>query len=458
MSKLGWAAFVLLGIVAAATDAATYDDSGEYEFRLTLDARALDGAFPAVLEAPGGAIDGVLHLQVDRRGRATGRLATSGGEVVLVGRQSGGDAGQRVTLKSADRRLRIRARSSGAALLGTFRDDGALTVGRGAVRVDVSAAPQLRIDVAAATRNSLKPTRRGHGTAEIGTATLPLIARTRTGFPADRVRFSGDGFVFTGRGTLGASSFTFTSWTCATHGLVLHGAQGYASFSPNGPDVVLVTASGHPVGVASDADPYLRADAGLYLADWLRWAGYSTKELDYVDYHFATAYGPGYEDMVAGLELVRDTWVNDRVYPSTVVVVAHSHGGVRAHMALEEVSDLPVGALIDLDTSSCLFNTGHALEPTPDPVSARLVGAFWVDVEDVVPDSVAWNLDVFGDDSCLGLGFEAYNDRVNVRADGSVRGIYTFESGESHGSVHAVGSRSMTEAAQWLLYVLDEVR
>ena len=64
--------------------------------------------------------------------------------------------------------------------------------------------------------------------------------------------------------------------------------------------------------------------------------------------------------------------VSGRAFPTKVVIVDHSHGGVRAHQAIQAVPDLPVRLLIDLDASSCDFNIGHPFELS-DVLGARIL-------------------------------------------------------------------------------------
>jgi hypothetical protein len=237
------------------------------------------------------------------------------------------------------------------------------------------------------------------------------------------------------------------------------GGGGGGGGAPTGaPDVALLVVSGHAFGV----DPaYLRLDAGPEIEADLEDAGWSVSTSYYVDGATAEDGFGGYADLVADLAAIRDAWAPQG---TRVVVVAHSHGGVWAHGALRAVPDLDVRALVDLDASSYGWTLLHDPAPlggAPEDEYAVGVLVSWpqypavpseptgsYDLEDVVFGSVADALEVRSGDAPL--GGEWFDEKWNVRTDGTTDGLWAYYSGGSHAEVHATGGTTLAAVRGWL--------
>lgn len=231
------------------------------------------------------------------------------------------------------------------------------------------------------------------------------------------------------------------------------------------PDVVLILQSGHAVPVASD---YLAEECGggPYLVRALadRFPTLALRSLYYSDKEASDGHGQGLDGLVADLDFLAAHWPDVRV-----CAVAHSHGGVRLHQALQALRGAPrvrIHHAVYLDTNSHLFRTGH-LDPAAVPVD-RVAPIFTqvacdspgavhptdstgasgyhphlLDLEDVVPGSVLRSLEVrlvpgsFGD---CGPFTESIlcplDNHWNVRPDGTTLGLSRAVSPDTHASVH----------------------
>lgn len=336
-------------------------------------------------------------------------------------------------------------------------DRGEIARAASSCSIDASMAAALEISMRGAVGRRFGTKSRGGGEV--------VAAGESLAFQASLVERSSDTLTVSGpvkfraSGQLGASSFAVSTWTLQGFGARLLGSGGTISFVPNPADVSLVLSSGHPAGVASDAEPYLAfpGDAGPAIAASLVRSGLDVVSYAFVDHYYGTAQGPGQDDMVATLRAIRDRDVVGRAVPTRVVVVAHSHGGVRAHQAIADVPDLPVTLLVDLDTSSCDFNLAHLLEHTPDPVGAWSIGGVAYDDEDVVWENVAFNLEVRSGELCyFSILGELFDDSYNVRDDGTHTGLYFYESNTSHGEVHDGDGATVAIVIDWILDRLFE--
>ena len=232
------------------------------------------------------------------------------------------------------------------------------------------------------------------------------------------------------------------------------------------PDVALVLVSGHQ-GLF-DGRPslsYLHEDLGPALVSDLTDAGFSVEIFYFVDSRDDTDY-PGYLGLLDRLSQVRDDWVFGVEVATRVVVVSHSHGGVWATAALRQVGDLPVAAHIALDHSSFGWDlVGHdtsaiggspqdaleieALASCPSFPGVPSEQDFFYDLEDVVMPTVAAALEVRSGDSPLGI--EMFDERWNVRLDGTLGGLSCYYSGGSHSEVHEVTGTTYPFVLSWLL-------
>lgn len=442
------------------TGGVAYANSGEFDFVVSVLEHTPAGELPVAGTLDGRAVTGSLDIDVSAEGRVIGTLSLADlGGVGLTGKLTVKRGRPHLKLRGSgvQRRLRLQlTQGVDGFYRGSVRGGRDAFAGRGVIAADPSDGEPLQARIAAATRNGFGTLRLGDGLATMGEHQIPVLAKVKQGRRFARIKFSGAGFKFTAKGTFTNQSVTFTSYKLKSHGLLLRGA-GTVPFAPNGPDVVLLLASGHTrFGEASSSHPYLSDSFGPALELALRRRGYTVATDSFVDHSTGTDFGDGLDGMIQTLAAVRDAWVHDRRFPSRVVVAAHSHGGVRAHDAILAVADLPIEALIDLDTSSCLFNTGHLFESYVDPVDRFFVDDLLYDTEDVVFPNVVNNLDVRSGEFCPSILFERYDDAVNIRLDGSRAGIWMYEANSSHSEVHSVNGTTYPVVERWLLDRLAE--
>lgn len=242
------------------------------------------------------------------------------------------------------------------------------------------------------------------------------------------------------------------------------------------PDVLIVAVSGHcnPFRCfTSYNDEYLnsggtlRAIAAPFLDRGLQVSSLAATDNFYdepVGAETPAAYG--FLSLLARLEWVRDNLVADWDDPTRIVVVGHSHGTVWAHLALhvleQEGSPVPVDVLVDLDAVSegwedkVSLGFGDAWGSVIQDYTSR-TGTVWpfeiwnsadswvvpgdaglLDIEDIVPDSVTVNLEVWSSDGT------AIRDRdPNIRLDGSTTGFARIQSVENHEGTVEPGSDSI---------------
>lgn len=170
----------------------------------------------------------------------------------------------------------------------------------------------------------------------------------------------------------------------------------------------------------------------------------------------------GFLQLIAALQTVHNDWILGFDNPTRIVIVAHSHGAVWAHMAVSVLEHIPIEYLITLDGVCTLWECEHETEvagwlaangnPFPWDISqpcGRWLAAGWpgsFDTEDVAFDNVRINLEVQSDD------LFARDDVDNLRRDGTRRGVATFfAAGEGHNDVRKDGSNA-------LAWVTDQIR
>lgn len=257
---------------------------------------------------------------------------------------------------------------------------------------------------------------------------------------------------------------------------------------PDAPDVVIFAVSGHcsPTSCVAGYNPeYLVSERATHrpLTDLFAAQGISVQVGAYSDtfYNLADpATGEvvdyGFRQLLADLEAVRDDWIADFDNPTRVIVLAHSHGTVWAHTALlllEWWGDpIPVDILIDLDGTSVGWEddlvTGFvgdtwALVIRAYDAETGMVWPFdianpgngWTvpgvsgdqGTEDIVPDSVIANLEVFNDD--FGPIDTLLRDGdPNHRRDGSQRDIFRVSSVQGHTDLTYPGTDAMNWVAE----------
>ncbi|GEM_PF-1541103 len=254
------------------------------------------------------------------------------------------------------------------------------------------------------------------------------------------------------------------------------------------PDWVVISVSGHCIPPACDVPgtnhEYLQANGtSARFADALEAWGYSTQQWAYADEFYnrdtetnellpgeGEPYVYGFLQLHEDLKFIRDTWVADFEDPTKVLVLAHSHGVVWAHTALHVVDDLSVEVAIDFDGKSLGWEGENILFDFGDDWAGTIAAyndaygvtwpfdigdaeAAWLvpgvdgaqDVEDVIPDSLTYNLEL---QAMPGILLPVPDDDDNHRLDGSSEGIIRFESqSEDHTEIH----RPDSEGVDWAL-------
>lgn len=238
------------------------------------------------------------------------------------------------------------------------------------------------------------------------------------------------------------------------------------------PDVVVFFVSGHTEEF--DGEPsfsYLHTTAGPNIVADLISAGYTVEEGYYVDDAFPVMGFGGFQNLVADMGFVRDEYVP---HGTRVVVIAHSHGGVWAHAAIRQVSDLTVTAAVDLDTSSYGWGiTGHdgqnsfiGGDPRNRFIINRVVSypqypglpsenSASYDLEDVVFQNVRFAFEVRSGELAP-AGDEWYDEKWSIREDGEVDNLFGYYSNTSHTEVHQPGSSTIPVVKSWLRARLNE--
>lgn len=428
-------------------------ESGEYSGTITLLAHGPQGTHPVSLDTAEGTFAGSANLTVDLSGRVTGFLRTTGSSIGVSGKLKVTGTTPKLVLRSPKSLgVRFRGRLGQTEASGALTDKRGLLGGSGQLLIDLSDAPPLTAEVRLAVRNGTAWKRGGFAVVFGSDGTTQVPAYSTGTASLSRVHAAGGGFLFDGKGSVAGATFQFGRFKFSAYGVSVAGTSGQFSYEPNPPDVTLILASGHPLGFASDAAPYLAdpGDAGPLIVDALVRSGHQVEWYAFVDNYYDTLNGYGYLSLVATLENVRDEYVAARAFPTKVVVVAHSHGGVRAHQAIEEVPDLPVRLLVDLDASSCDFNVGHLFEPAPDPVDAWVFGDDYYDAEDVVQANVDLALEVRSNEGCVLPMFEDYDEAYNIRIDGTRTGLFIHDAGTDHTEVHSPGP-TMVVVISWML-------
>ncbi len=248
------------------------------------------------------------------------------------------------------------------------------------------------------------------------------------------------------------------------------------------PHVLILAASGHELTVSSGPnEAYLVAEgAAGRIHDQLSADGTLVHAWDHADEFFshddlgneltpwdnANFTSFGFLHLVEDLRWVDENWIQGRETPTRLIVLAHSHGVVWAHIALHLYPDIPVDVLIDLD-GDCRAWGSDEVQGLPSDGWDQVIQQWsalnqvewafeiwnacdaWTidgidglfDIEDVVPASVATNLEV------RSAGQILFDADPNVRLDGGIDGILSLETAEGHEEVANPWSESMT----WVL-------
>jgi hypothetical protein len=244
------------------------------------------------------------------------------------------------------------------------------------------------------------------------------------------------------------------------------------------PDVVLVSVSGRTFDVAIFCppdcnEPYLAdaGDAAEAVEFDLTSRGLSVEHLPFIaalenyddddDGEFDDRFG--YLQLVADLEWIQQNWIDGAADPTRIVILAHSHGTVWAHIACSVLPQVSVEVLISLDGVCLQWADDHAAS----------IGAYYAnfgnpwswdisapcdrwsvpgvvdpqDTEDIVFDNVVAHLEVRSNGAFPFIR----DEQINHRPDGTQDDIFRFDSSnDSHSEVHAPSRESM-------LWVLDRL-
>jgi len=458
-----------MAILIAAAPAPALADEGRYSADFSFDAACPQGQFPVSIDIPSGFLTGTLSIALASTGRVTGTLTSGGSTHVVSGKHKVRWWGQKLILSGGLGRTRFKfsGRVSNGVAAGRFRDRGTIFQGRGNATIDLRAAGALRV----AFDVDMQPVGgqwfHGTGAGDVCGDAFAVVGDIREGRFDDKMWVDGPALRWKCRGGVVGTSFRATSWKLRTHGIRLAGTAATLSFAPPEPDpppeptnpaVVLLTVSGHPENLFFPA-PYLGAEYGPALLSAIRSTGITAVEEDFVDDN-STSEGDGHAGLLATMRWVRDNWVNGAARPTSVVIVAHSHGGTWAHEAIRSVPDLTITALVDLDTSSCGWSATHPFDAlfNLDPVSAYRVGDVWFDAEDVVWGNVAIALEVWSNESCIDpFANEPYDDASNIRSNGTYDGLWHYDSNDSHRGTRTVAGESYPVVRDWLLEVLESL-
>jgi hypothetical protein len=230
------------------------------------------------------------------------------------------------------------------------------------------------------------------------------------------------------------------------------------------PDFVVIGVSGHSIEPINYNPEYLGAQGTLDVyRDVILSSGHSVRTgrfADNLETYVFTETGEvaayGFLDLLETLRNINAEWIADFDNPTRIIVVAHSHGTVWAHTALhvleQEGTPMPVEFLVDIDAVSTGWETHYlgvgdewgteipaysaahgltwpfAIENAED--SWPIPGRTWLqDVEDVVPTSVATNLEIWSNDFTF-----IHDSESNHRLDGSTSNIFFSMSGVNHES------------------------
>ena len=254
------------------------------------------------------------------------------------------------------------------------------------------------------------------------------------------------------------------------------------------PDYVIMAASGHCLTNCPSfpRENLVGQGTSQRIADLLAGYGLTSVQFDYADSFFNilsngtvvlpfSAEAPvqfGFMQMLTDFVEVRDVWIRDYQDATRIIILGHSHGVVWTHTLVRLRPDVPVDFLIDLDGDSTGWEDegdplvqGDGWAPiieqyteangvTWDFPIQNAVDAWQVagidepqDIEDIVPESVGWNLEVHGD------SFALRDEDTNHRLDGSDLGIIVGDTREEHDTLDDRGSESM----DWVIARMTEI-
>ncbi len=249
------------------------------------------------------------------------------------------------------------------------------------------------------------------------------------------------------------------------------------------PDVVLLTVSGRTFSINLFCPPecnvaYLGdpSAAGEMLQTEIENMGLTVQRDDYIaaltnydDNNDNIADRFGFLQLVTDLEWIRDNWITGFTNPTRIVIYAHSHGCVWAHIAASVVPDCPIEVLASIDGVCLQWEGDHEesiedyFTANPNPWSWNIAAPCdaWIvlgessafDVEDVAFAHIKHNLEV----QSTGISFLVdliADDQDNRREDGSETGIQRLPpSSEDHTTVDEPDSAAFA----WVIDRLGEI-
>ena len=238
------------------------------------------------------------------------------------------------------------------------------------------------------------------------------------------------------------------------------------------PDVMIFTVSGHNLSGEFNQEYLLNSGTPGIFANVFIDRGFSVVLYDYVDEFYSwvdhndAPLVYGFLSLVADLEYVKAEWISNFDNPTRVIIVAHSHGDVWAHIAANLV-DIPIDFLIDFDgESTCWENDTicgsfgdrwkkvideyRAEYGDPWPFDIAEAADHWSvpgvsqpqDIEELVPDWVSYNIEIHANGYTPPI---LNDDELNWRLDGSDWNILTFQSNEGHSDVYKPGSDAVND-------------
>ncbi len=264
--------------------------------------------------------------------------------------------------------------------------------------------------------------------------------------------------------------------------VVLVGCNGSSEEEGTGdkvavPDVAIFYVSGHE-GLLNNksSNSYLDQvdSAGVAINNELRQSGYWVEEKYYVDDAYPVNNVGGYLALVEDLKEANKKWVK---YGTKIILVAHSHGGVWLHSAIEKLPYLPVFCLVDLDTSSYgwgkigVDHRSQSYNIIREPINRITIPyvrrdssseqTARYDIEDVIFSNVKYAYEVRSGERVSDrisnlIGAEYFDEKWNMRPDGSVKGLWGRFTGTTHKEVQSRYGTTVSLVTQWLLNRLAE--
>lgn len=255
------------------------------------------------------------------------------------------------------------------------------------------------------------------------------------------------------------------------------------------PDVVIFSVSGHcgpETCLGSEWNGEYLYESGTVdaFADPLRERGLRVANVAAIDDWFTwvddndEVLAMGFLGLLDALYMVNEDWIADYDNPTRVIMVAHSHGDVWAHIAVHVADDVPIDVLVDFDGVSVGWeapvagvgdnwqevilseSAEHGLEW---PFEIWEATDYWQvpghaglhDIEDLVPDNVDLNLAIVATPTPAQAAAGIWDSESNLRLDGTTRRIKECQSVENHSHVYRPGKDCMEWAVNEVLARFD---